>query len=278
MVEADDGRVMAGKRLVLGISNVGTWVLVALSVLAFMQGADFDGFTATSVVALGSLALFLQGIFDFIGGFLLGPTPRPSIQRFLAHWSRGVVLHSLMLGVIAALTLWSYAQFGTPAVSIVVGSLLLVLIRLPILRWIRGQDFENSYFQGRSLVNLEASDRGFTGGLSGLRRPYNNVIPREWQEALDEGALRAELARRTWQTAKWLPLRSFIFSTSWNAVGGGLAQRVVWPLSMEWGNAPGWLCGHDDPLGLFWSARFAECGQAQRVRGGPRRAYRWTAG
>lgn len=74
--------VLARRRLGLGITLVGFWVVVSVAGLCWLRwGRSADATLNAVAVALGVFAV--QGIFDAVGGGWLMPLPRPGAVGFL---------------------------------------------------------------------------------------------------------------------------------------------------------------------------------------------------
>lgn len=78
-----DQITLAHRRLQMGITNVGFWVVTASAGLYRLadQGADAVDAWRLAVIAVGAVAA--QALFDVIGGTRLMPEPRPSLTSFL---------------------------------------------------------------------------------------------------------------------------------------------------------------------------------------------------
>lgn len=115
------GMTYARARLWLGISCVGTMVVVSVLLLLFRVPAhllatgrmSFGTEVAQLVAVLFGYA-FLSGPFDFFGGYILPKEYERStlrFPRFLGRWLRGVILHSTIL-LLIALALLNAAKVG----------------------------------------------------------------------------------------------------------------------------------------------------------------------
>jgi hypothetical protein len=91
---------LARRRLSLGITNVGFWVLIAVAGLGWLVGSP-DGrssnFPLWLAVGLVLAIVLVQAVFDFVGGFVLIPTRHPKPLEFLRRWVRGILAHSLVM-------------------------------------------------------------------------------------------------------------------------------------------------------------------------------------
>ena len=70
---------LARRRLWLGISNVGFWVLAAGSGLYWLTTAAKAPLDLRALANIGLVALALQAVFDFIGGLGLMPESRTKV-------------------------------------------------------------------------------------------------------------------------------------------------------------------------------------------------------
>ena len=68
---------LARRRLWLGITNVGFWVLTTSFGLYWLASYDPSDLGIRRLGFLLGAAVAVQAVFDFIGGRLLMPEPRP---------------------------------------------------------------------------------------------------------------------------------------------------------------------------------------------------------
>ena len=139
---------LAGRRLALGIVNVGAWTLTAAGGLWFLSGAASPVVNPSRVIFWLIVALGLQAGFDYVGGALLMPPPKPEIRRFLGPWFRGVAGHTLVLGLIAALSYESFRLSGGFVAGVVVATMVLAVGRTGCLRLLGGDRCGNSLPRG----------------------------------------------------------------------------------------------------------------------------------
>ena len=88
---------LAHRRLLLGITNVGFWVLLSAIGLLWLVCGDAREFDMTRLGFTFLAGVAAQSVFDFIGGALLMPPPRLPLTQFLRSWSRGALVHTLVL-------------------------------------------------------------------------------------------------------------------------------------------------------------------------------------
>ncbi len=224
-------------RLWLGISAVGTMVVLATLALAFGLPSRASDLFAPS---LGGQALLLVAFllayaaiqlpFDVLGGYIL---PRrygrhhPPLITFAARLLRGVMAHTLLLAFIGIGLLLMGRSFGSLGVIGVCGLLSLALLatRLPLARMF--SKLQESTMNKRAVrsepsqlpVDFVASDdEGFTGGITGVLRPHRVLMPQRWLQELGQPGIavvtrRRELAVRTgsWARGRLLALGFTLF-------------------------------------------------------------------
>ena len=206
-------------RLWVGISGVGTWVVLSVFLLA-------TDFVSALEAQLGSFALLgsfvvahalVQFPFDLFGGYLL---PRKhgrtvdSWPTFLRGLLRGIAVHGTLLFGVACTLLFAGRSFGVPGVigGGVLISIAFLALRGPLARLMAGLSREGriSADDAAWTVAMRSADEGFTGGVLGTFRPKRNWLPARWNSDLGvEGftamARRRELAVSSgaWQKGRW---------------------------------------------------------------------------
>ncbi len=222
---------LARRRLGLGIVNVGTWVLAATAGLWWLTtGADAPvGPHHAAVFVLAALGV--QAIFDFVGGVLLMPPPRPGVAHFLRDWLRGVIGQTLVLTLIVALSWLSLRLSGGFVAGILAGTLGLALGRTGCLRLVGGVSFVRQPVNGGETLLAGAADPAFTGGAIGLGNRAVSLWPASWQWRVSADEQTAEESRRQWQAAGGLPLRTLGLVLAWNALGSALGTFLFHPVS-----------------------------------------------
>jgi hypothetical protein len=217
---------LARRRLWLGITNVGFWVLAACAGLCWLVTCRAGAPGAGPLFALGAGAIAAQAVFDFIGRVTLMPGPRPSLMTFLRGWSRGVFVHTLVLagaGIGSAISLRLTGGFGA---GILLATVALALGRRHLLRAIGGVAIAEHAHDGEKLLTAAVNDPAFTGGIVGLGRRAKSLLPARWMETLPMPELTAESSRRRWQIANALPARAFVLILIWNLLGTFIGTQV----------------------------------------------------
>ena len=221
---------LAHHRLLLGISNVGFWVLSASAGLYWLADRGPHAVDAWRLLAIGVAAVALQAVFDFIGGALLMPEPRPSLTGFLHRWFRGVVVHALVLAGVGLLSYASFRASGGFGLAIVLATFGLALGRRHLLQAIGGGPTLSLAPEGDAILAVAAADPALTGGIVGFGRRARSVMPSNWLDGLPKGERAAESSRRQWQIENGVPARTFVLIVIWNLLGayaGALAFRLA---------------------------------------------------
>ena len=218
---------VAGRRLVLGITNVGVWVLAAAGGLFWLV----QGGTRTHdprwyfLIATGALAA--QSVFDFVGGAVLMSAPGPTVRNFFRGWLRGVLGHTLVLAVVGALSYASFRLTGGYVCAIVLAMLGQVLARRFFLRFIGGVQTTEVVQEGTSILTASATDPAFTGGMVGFGPRDGSVWPASWLEKLSAEELANESLRRNWQIEHGLPGRALVLILGWNVLGAFIGSLTL---------------------------------------------------
>ncbi len=211
---------LARRRLGLGVSNVGFWVLAACVGLYWLSqfGTDAPTYALTDaptgapsgapstmhLLGIGASAIAAQAVFDFIGGVTFMPEPRPSVMTFLRGWLRGALGHTLVLAGVGFVSAVSLHLTGGFSAGIVLATTALALGRVYVLR---------------ALGGAAVNDSAFTGGVVGLGRRAKSLLPASWVNTVPPAELDAEASRRRWQIANGLPFRAFLLIVLWNLIG-----------------------------------------------------------
>ncbi len=210
---------LARRRLALGITNVGTWVLAACAGLYWLVTCRADAPGTPLLLAIGAGVIATQAVFDFIGGVTLMPGPRPSVMTFLRGWSRGALGHTLVLAGVGIVSAISLRLTGGFSAGIVLATTALALGRLHLLRVIGGVATTSHAHDGENVLTAAVNDPAFTGGIVGLGRRAKSLLPASWMDILPKSELAAECSRRRWQIAHALPARAFVLILCWNLFG-----------------------------------------------------------
>jgi hypothetical protein len=229
--------VLARRRLLLGITNVGFWVVASVVGLGWLAwGRSAASSLSPVAVALGVIAV--QGILDGVGGWWLMPAPRGSGAGFLRGWLRGVLVHSSVLaaaGIVGALSLRWTGGFCT---GVAVSSLLLALGRGFLFGAVSGGPIREATMEGGDTVWVSAvGDPAFTGGILGFGRGAKILLPEAWKDRLPRPELAVEVVRRRWLIAQGLPGRAFLLLLAWNLIGAWVGSVVVDPSVFSLGYA-----------------------------------------
>jgi hypothetical protein len=210
---------LARRRLWLGITNVGFWVLAACAGLCWLVNCRADAPGTPVLLSIGAGAVAAQAAFDFLGGVTLMPDPRPSAMTFLRTWARGFLVHTLVLTGVGFASVLSLRFTGGFAAGIVVATAALALGRRHLLRAIGGLATTECVYEGEKILTVATKDPAFTGGIVGLGRRAKSLLPARWMDALPKPDLAAESSRRRWQIANALPARAFVMILCWNLLG-----------------------------------------------------------
>lgn len=213
---------LARRRLVLGILNVGTWVLAAAAGLWLLAGRASLPLDLPRTVFVVLVALGVQAAFDFVGGAVLVPTPRPTVASFLRGWLRGVLGQTLVLALVVALHYESFRLSGGFVAGVVVSTLGLALGRVGCLRAIGGVPVTRQPADMEDDLLAAAADPAFTGAVISLGQRTFNLWPASWQERVPADERAVEESRRRWQAAGGLPRRTLGLILLWNAAGSAL--------------------------------------------------------
>ncbi len=235
----------ARARLLLGISGVGTAVLVAAALLAFELPARLLSASVTQPLrgavaslaislALGAL-LFLP--FDVVGGAIL-VRRRPAPAHFLARWGRGVAVQLAVALVAASLMIAAARAAGnTAALLVILGlQLLLAALRAPLARVIAPLRPSAVPERLRRLAAragiapdrialVDVADEGFVGGWSGISG-RTLLLPVRWL-ALPDEALVAVLVRRRLIAESGAHRRGVLGATVWNTLGAAVVLLLT---------------------------------------------------
>ena len=227
----------ARARLFLGISGVGTSVLIASALLFWhVPARTLSNSGAQSLPeAVASLLLILligvAGLFtyDLLGGAIV-VRDRAPVSVFLARWLRGVTVQLFVWTVSATALTLAARVGGTIAIVLVFVALQFALaaLRAPLMRAIATfrsvpvtdrlrRIAERAGIAAERIDVLASTDEGFVGGWSGIA-PRRLVLPARWLELPDD-ALVAALQRRRIIAESGAHLRGVLGAITWNTVG-----------------------------------------------------------
>lgn len=232
----------ARARLMLGISSVGTWVVLATLGLSFglpegwVARASDPAWSAQIAVLLQVLLVYivLSLPFDLLGGWLL-PARYGKLQQglvsYLRKWGRGVIVQALVmlvcaLGMIAATRL--AGGFGAGGMLLVLSFSLLAAQGLLARAVARARMTR----VGKQLI-WESADPGFSGGWIGLPGNERLIQPASWRALLDDDELRAQELRRQQIVSSGSRWRGVSLALGFQLLG----LSLVWQLSDGANNA-----------------------------------------
>lgn len=224
----------ARARLWVGISGVGTFVVLAAALLAFevpqrLLGSAGGGpiEDATALFAALGLAAIVALPFDLLGGYVL---PRrfgrssDGFALFAARWLRGVLVLLALSTLCGALLLAAGRVADRPGAlaTFVLLSGAALLFQEPLARLIGGLRRAGSTQDG--VIELRGTDPGFSGGFTGTSATL--VLPSSWREQLDpaEVELLVERRREILRSGAWR--RGLALAMGWNAFGFTLASLL----------------------------------------------------
>lgn len=242
----------ARARLWLGISGVGTMVVVSAAMLASRAANGLfpqrETWSFADVAAICGFVFAIQLVmmpFDVIGGYLL-PTrfsrSNVTFRTFLRQWAVGVGVQAVLF-VITGLAILAFARpfgiFGGAAgvigFSIVYLHFQGVLTRLLTdgqwdpaparLEAIEGR-LERWGLAARRLLVVNHFDAGFTGGVVGLPGRETIVVPRQWFDSLSDDELAAAIARRIEAIVSGGRTRGLLVALAWTVTGFILASLL----------------------------------------------------
>ena len=252
-----DGRVpgYGRARLWVGITAVGSIVTLAPGALVAGLPAAVDtlvspglGSTLPALAAYAAAHAAIQLPFDLFGGYLLpAQYGRSGHGRliFLGRLLRGVVVYAgvVFVGLVALLAggrvggVWGAVAAGA------VLSFLLLWRRLAVARSIARLGVEPSA-DPLSDVVVSSDDEGFTGGVLGVVRPRQSVLPARWQSSLTPQQLAYVRLRRqlagtsgTWRRGRALALAFTLSGIALSATmvgsdrlgtAGGTVELSLW--------------------------------------------------
>jgi len=239
------GLTYARARLYLGITAVGSAVLLAAALLYFRipsQGLSLSS-TQSAPAALFRVGLMFAFVhvaflmYDLLGGAWL-VRRRDWATTWLARWLRGVSVQWVVWMLAAtALMLAARAAGNSAAVVVFVAVQLLlafwrgrmarVIARLPIVPTparIASAAAQAGLDVSRLQV-LDSPDESFVGGWSGLTA-RTLVVPARWAQ-LPEPALAAMLLRRRIAGTSGAHTRGVIGAIGWNTLGFVLSLTLT---------------------------------------------------
>jgi hypothetical protein len=239
------GLTYARARLYLGITGVGSAVLLAAALLYFrIPSRGLSMSPAQSVPAalfrVGLLFAFAHVAFmlyDLIGGVSL-------VRRqawgsvWLTRWLRGAAVQWVVWMLVAAALMFAARAGGTTAVMAVFVTVQLllaagrsrmvrVIARLPIVPTPEGmaRAAVQAGLDTSRLQVLDCPDEGFVGGWSGITA-QTLVVPLRWAQ-LPEPALAAMLLRRRLAATSGAHTRGVLGAIGWNTLGFAVSLALT---------------------------------------------------
>jgi uncharacterized protein YbjT (DUF2867 family) len=234
-------------RLCLGMSGVGTIVVLATVGLAFGLPARLlpaaGGPLAGEVAGLAGFVLAYAAAhipFDLFGGYLLQRRygrRHPPLGQFVGSLARGVSVHSALLFGAALALLVAGRAGGSMGVIAAGAAIVFALLwgRIALatamarLELTPSLPLSNDEPDRASLPTYmgDSDDEGFTGAVVGVMRPRLQLLPMRWREALDPEAFTVAVRRRQMavQTGEWL--RGRMLAIGFTLLGVALAAVVI---------------------------------------------------
>ncbi len=230
-------------RLWLGISAVGTFVLLCVAALALEGPAQLgvrsdENLKAQALAIAGFVACYLlvQLPFDFFGGFVL---PRrhgrihPPLPRYLIVLLRGVAVHAVVFWLMAMALTLAGAYGGIVGVTAAgsIGILLLLTFRHVLATLMASLSRASSAQPNDAMplptVYITSADDGFTGNVMGIVRPRSQILPARWLDLLDAEALATVMWRRAVAVSSGSWLRGRVLAVLFTLAGLALSSWMV---------------------------------------------------
>lgn len=240
----------AQARLGLGISGVGS--LVVIATIAITNGlpriflSDRPGVGVEEVAQLmsvvGFFMLWLMPL-DFLGGFLLPKRFEKSAQPFLTwlgEYVAAVLTQGTLFVLFGVLILLCSQSLGTVGVAI---AIILVIAGCFILRnrFLLGKEWKSEQSSQKALdaitliqswqiyvprtIFVDHNDVGFTGGIVGVGKGTQIVMPKSWLEFSRE-QLATAIARRAVAIESGSYSRGLMIAVAWNVCGFALCSML----------------------------------------------------
>ncbi len=155
-------------RLILGLSNVGFWVALAVVALQLDWPGQFFPTEPLAgkklAIALGAFVAgyaILQAPFDWIGGYILPVVYRRYYEdfgEFITQWMRGLSVQAAIFFGIG----WTFLNHSQAALGCMAGwTFILLLLQMPLARLV-------GTFYSRGENGWKSVDDAFTGGIAGM--------------------------------------------------------------------------------------------------------------
>lgn len=223
-------------RLYVGISGVGTLVLIAVVMLSLdSPRLMFPLVPSHGQTEYFAFMIFFAGIaavllpFDLIGGLHIpskyeGETP--NLTAWLRKWAFAAILQVLFF----ATTFFMYLQvvriFGAfyLIALFIVMQLTLLAGQLAIWQLMSSQSI--SQRTDDSVLFVSHSDHRFTGGVSGIPGFEMIVIPSAWRDKMTSSHINTLVERRGKAIESNGRLRGSLFALIWNTTGLSIALLI----------------------------------------------------
>lgn len=245
----------ARARLRLGITGVGTSVLLATAWLAVLTSGlvRFDAAWAPLGASRGPLVdAAIAALFAFAAqALLLFPTELSGgtvvvrkdrgLGAWLVAWGRGVVVQAAIVAcsaaVLAAAAVAYESDVAAPVAAATALTAVMIAAQGGIARLVAALRVRRAEPQVQRLAAendveasrlriVEAPDEGFVGGWVGLFRPIL-WVPAHWAEPSRAGLLAVQFARRAHQRRSGARLRGVLGTLAWNAAGMLLVASLL---------------------------------------------------
>ncbi len=242
----------ARSRLWLGISGVGSLVLVTLAMLIggvphaiFSTSREWSSSDCTSLLFFEVLCVAYMVPLDLLGGLLM---PRIfdrqhiSVSDFLRTWFPGVVLQTTAYFFVGMLIVATGRLGGRPAVILLIAIIacsFIVFQRQFALWMTRGPivdlDSKVASATGRTqrwgLKSLPVNvvghrDPGFTGGVVGFPHFESLILSRSWVDQLSSDQLSVAIARRLEAVQTGSRTRGILLAIAWIVLGFAIASYL----------------------------------------------------
>lgn len=212
----------ARARLLLGITGVGTWVLIALAGILWQWGTLWsNGNPFLDLAAWLFAYVLVQLPFDCAGGYLLPKRwGRPTVT--FAAWLKGTLVHAAVLLVCAGAVLFAGQAAGLPGALATVALLMTVAMlgqsgiahAVGRLRTVRVQD---------DIVILSSFDPAFAGGWVGFGSSATLLMPARWQANLQA----VQRVRRQATRSNGSRIAGILLAALFNLAGFGLSYLLT---------------------------------------------------
>jgi hypothetical protein len=235
----------ARQRLLLGITGVGSTVLLCLAAVLFdlphrwiSPLSDQSYGSALAAIALTWMVhAALLAPLDLLGG-LVFVRERPAALRWLSGWLRGVLVQWIWFLFAAALLLRMGQQFGiTNAVLVFLLLQLVLLSRQGLMAWLVGglrfgapsarltAAIAALSHTPSSVREIASDEPSFVGGWTGVDAGAL-WVPARWVTELAPQQLAVALERRIGVRSLGLRRRGALIALAWNTAGFALATSA----------------------------------------------------